>query len=66
MEAFRGLRCVLCGQEDCVSVDLDDLETFRCRQCEEEFTRADVVQQVAAWGRVLAWVDQSAGVEVSN
>jgi hypothetical protein len=59
---FAGLTCILCGQEDCVGLDLDDLKTFRCRECEEEFDRQTVESSVNAWTKVLAWIDMAGDV----
>jgi hypothetical protein len=54
---FPDVRCIRCGDPDrAVSVDLHDVCTFRCSQCEEEFTAEDVRLQLRGWGEVLAWV----------
>ncbi len=52
------LHCILCGNADEVSLDLEDLRTFRCRSCEEEFCITDVRDRCAEWARVLKWLDQ--------
>ena len=54
---FPGLACIKCGEVDTVAMDLDDCSTFRCRECENEFTLEDVRASVTAWQRVLAWLD---------
>lgn len=56
---FQGLRCVLCGAEATISLDLDDLDTFHCPECSEDFTADDVRAQIEAWGKVLAWIDSA-------
>jgi transposase-like protein len=55
---FPGLRCPLCGTTDDVqTLDLDDLQTFRCAGCDEQYTTDDVRELLAAWQRVLTWID---------
>ena len=56
---FAGLRCLICGHEDCVSLDLDDLKTFRCRECEDEFSIDTVEEVVKSWQKVAAWVEMA-------
>ena len=56
---FAGLGCILCGQTDGVGLDLDDCSTFRCRECNDEFTAEDVQEHLAAWTQVLAWANQA-------
>jgi uncharacterized protein (DUF983 family) len=52
------LPCPKCGNaESCISLHLDDCETFTCRECDEEFTADDVRDLIAKWGKVLAWID---------
>jgi hypothetical protein len=69
-KGFGPLWCVHCEEEVSVAADLDDLETFRCVACAEEFTREDVVAwldeqdgKVRAWRRVLAWLDTCPAAE---
>jgi hypothetical protein len=54
---FPGLRCPLCGSDDVQSLDLDDLTTFRCAGCEESYSAGDVRELMAAWQRVLTWIE---------
>lgn len=54
---FPGLRCPLCGHDGIQSLDLDDLATFRCQECGDEYTAADVRELLSAWGRVLDWIE---------
>lgn len=60
-EASRGgnLPCPRCGEVCGIALDLDDLETCRCRECEENFTLDDVRAITKAWAPVLAWIDSS-------
>ena len=50
-------RCILCGAEESVRVDLHDLTSFTCTACEDDFTADDVREHVKAWAKVLAWID---------
>ena len=50
------LRCILCGGEDVVSLDLDDCKTFRCSHCGDTFDVADVTNHIAEWQAVLEWI----------
>jgi hypothetical protein len=45
---FPGLRCILCGEKDCVKLRLLDC-TFLCDQCEEEFDAEDVRAHLHGW-----------------
>jgi Zn ribbon nucleic-acid-binding protein len=55
---FPGIRCPLCGTADDVqSLDLDELTTFRCAGCEEQYTADDIRELLAAWQQVLNWID---------
>jgi hypothetical protein len=55
---FKGLSCPLCGNADAtLRLYLDDCETVTCSECEEEFSLDVVRELVAAWTKVLAWVD---------
>ena len=56
------LYCPLC-REPAANVTLSacDGDTFHCRDCDEEFTRADAAALVTAaanWRKVLAWADE--------
>lgn len=54
---FGHLPCPKCGEEAIVQIDLDDLNTCKCGECEEEFTTEDVRNLIAKWSSVLAWID---------
>lgn len=60
---FAGVRCPLCGSDDVQKIQLDDLETCHCSACEEDYTLDDVRQLVAAWQRVLLWIDAAPAIE---
>lgn len=56
---FATLQCPRCGEEGFLSLDLDDLDTCRCRSCDEETTVSNMVQQATLWARLAAWVDRA-------
>lgn len=56
---FAGLKCLCCGEVDVVSIDLDDLKTFRCRECSDEFDKDAVAEQVEKWAKVMEWIDKA-------
>ncbi len=60
---FPSLTCVLCGEADCVRLDLSDLDTFTCTSCEADFTLDEVREHLAAWGRVVVWIESAPAVE---
>lgn len=57
VKPFAGLTCPKCGAEDCISLDLDDLISFHCRECEDCFDVNDVRKSIEQWSKVLAWID---------
>ncbi len=60
---FPSLKCFHCPESDCITLDLSDLPTFRCRECEAEFSIEDVQAHLAQWQAVVAWIGQEAPVE---
>lgn len=54
---FGQLPCPLCGADATVRLDLDDLATFNCCECSEDFTADDLRAIIAQWQRVLNWLD---------
>ena len=49
--------CPKCGQaEATVRLDLSDLETCHCVDCDETFSLDLVRDFIAKWQRVLGWV----------
>ena len=60
---FPGLRCPFCGQEDNITLNLADVKTFTCGECDEEFTGDDVLEILERWQKVLAWVDLAPATE---
>jgi hypothetical protein len=61
---FKGIRCPLCGSDsDTQTLELDNLDTFLCAGCDEDYTADDLRQAIAAWQRVLAWIDAAPAIE---
>ncbi len=61
---FRGVRCPLCGSaDDTQTVELDNLDTFHCAGCDSEYTADDLREAIAAWQRVLTWIDAAPALE---
>lgn len=57
-KGFGLLPCPLCGQpEVIVRLDLDDLKSCTCGECEESFDLDDVREWIGKWSRVLKTVD---------
>jgi transcription elongation factor Elf1 len=51
------VRCLHCGEEETVRLDVHDLDTFHCSSCDTEFTTDTVRAEMARWARLLAWLD---------
>lgn len=51
------VRCLHCGGSEGVRLDLADLDTFSCSECNEEFDVADVRSAIEEWKSVLNWID---------
>jgi uncharacterized protein (DUF983 family) len=48
--------CLKCGELN-VYVDLIDVTTFHCGNCDSEYTVTDVVALMQDWRRVLEWIN---------
>jgi hypothetical protein len=62
-KGFGSLPCPKCGQDTNIKMYLDDLHTFACPECDDEFTADDVRQFLAKWSRVLSWLDSAPAAE---
>jgi predicted amidophosphoribosyltransferase len=60
---FGDLLCCCCGKDAALELDLSDLETVHCPECEERFALTEVRSVIARWQRVLAWVDMASPQE---
>jgi hypothetical protein len=60
---FPGLRCISCGETDCVALCLADVTAFTCTSCDAEFSADEVHEHLMAWHRVMAWIGQAPEVE---
>lgn len=56
-KGFGYLTCPLCAAEGTIRVDLDDLQSFYCCECDESFAREDVEKIITQWQAVLAFLD---------
>lgn len=58
-ETKRGFKapCIRCGEEETVMLDLSDLERCTCSSCDAEFTTTEVRAALAAWVKILDWID---------
>ena len=57
------LRCIKCGHEDAISLDMDDLKTLRCRECDDEFTTEEVAEVIGEWQKALDWINVGTDVK---
>jgi hypothetical protein len=62
-KGFGSLPCAKCGQETNIKMYLDDLHTFACPECDDEFTAHDVRAFISKWRRVLSWLDSAPAAE---
>jgi hypothetical protein len=60
---FPGLPCLRCGETDTTTVNLGDVLTFACTNCERETTAAEVEAHLAAWRAVLDWCAKAPAVQ---
>lgn len=51
---FGELPCPKCGAEAAIRLDLDDLDTFSCGECDQSYTLGDVTRWIDRWTRVIA------------
>lgn len=56
---FPGVRCILCGQVDSVTVHLHDVDVFHCSECGDEFTGENVKELMDSWQAVLDWTTKT-------
>jgi hypothetical protein len=60
---FGELPCPCCGAEGCITLDLSDLDTLFCPNCEAAFDLAAVKSFIAKWQRLLTWVESAPAAE---
>jgi hypothetical protein len=63
---FGQLPCPLCGAWNTLSIELSELtkgDACKCLECDEQFGLGDVRARLAAWQRVLAWVDAAPTID---
>lgn len=57
-QGFGPLPCPMCGEANAsITLDITDLDTLHCADCEADYTVDDVTNFVAKWKSVLQWVD---------
>ena len=52
------VKCICCGEEDSVFVNVADVDSFRCTSCDNEFTREEVQTMMDAWKRLFTFLDK--------
>jgi hypothetical protein len=60
---FPGLRCPLCGAEDCVTVALNDVFALHCTSCDEDIDADEARDNARRWLAVLAWCELAPVIE---
>ena len=55
---FPGLCCIKCGHSGEVHIALEDM-TLSCSECSETYGPEEVRDVIAAWTRVLSWIELS-------
>lgn len=48
--------CPKCMAEASITLDVNDGDTLRCLDCEEEYSLSDVEAVVESWARLLPWL----------
>lgn len=59
MEGFC-VTCIKCGEAGSIKLDLTDMDTLTCSECDAEYSVDDVRAVMREWGPVLAWIDSAA------
>lgn len=57
-KGFGELPCLKCGQTGTIRLDLDDLSTFSCPECDDTFCLDDVQEIIGKWGAVVRWLKE--------
>jgi len=50
-----GVSCIKCGEENCIRVNLSDLDNFICEECDAEFKAEELERIIGEWQAVLRW-----------
>jgi transcription elongation factor Elf1 len=51
------VRCLHCGEEETVRLDVHDLHTFHCSSCDAELSTDDVRAEMSRWAQLLTWIE---------
>lgn len=60
IRGWAGVPCVKCVALDSLRMDVGEVTSFVCNQCDESFTADDVREAVAAvakWAPLLKWIE---------
>ncbi len=58
------LPCPCCGEEEAsINLCLADMESFKCVECDGEFTLEYIHTFIAKWSRVAAWIESAPTAE---
>ncbi len=57
------VKCILCGEEGNVHVDLHDVASFHCNECDGDFTLDDVKAVLSRWQTCIAWLESAPALE---
>lgn len=55
---FGPLPCIKCGEQSAITLDLSDLGTLHCEECDNTYMLAEVRAALDKWDRVIDWIDK--------
>jgi hypothetical protein len=54
------LRCPMCGASESIALDLNDLTSCTCGECQDQYSpraaRAKAAAELAKWDAVIRWI----------
>lgn len=53
------LRCLSCGEICDIYLNISDMDTFECKECDGTWELEDVRKSIDEWTRVLAWIESA-------
>ncbi len=51
------VHCPLCGEEDSLRINVDDVHNLTCSRCDGDLTADDIREVMAQWQRLLTWLE---------
>jgi hypothetical protein len=57
-KTFAGLRCLHCGEAECLVVKVETCE-LECQSCSETIEKAEVETMVDRWRKLFVWIDSA-------